>query len=267
MLKSAAKTMLLLLCLILFFATGSFAWEIETPLPLVSQTGTPATAISSGGPTVGDFISNGAFSYSVPINVPPGRLGIAPKLNLDYNSQRGTGWLGVGWGLDLGYIQRNTTFGLEYTDNGVTGNVAFIYVKDGAATQLVLKQGTTNEYLAKIDDGSRLRFFYNGASWTVYDKSGMVLSFGSSADSRQTNANPGKESQVFKWCIDLVKDPHGNTMSVQYFKDRDGGVNYGEIYPKTILYTGVDGSNSYPYKIDFVLEGRCPNDQFMIPRI
>src|SRR6266568_2613170 len=53
----------------------------------------------------------GRFTYAVPIRVPPGRQGSEPSLALRYNSSAKNGWCGVGWDLDMGYIQRETRLG------------------------------------------------------------------------------------------------------------------------------------------------------------
>ena len=52
------------------------------------------------------YLFTGAVNYKVPIQVPPGRGGVAPNLSLKYSSYQGNGWVGVGWGLDMGAIQR-----------------------------------------------------------------------------------------------------------------------------------------------------------------
>ncbi len=54
----------------------------------------------------------GRFAYSVPIAVAPARQGAEPKIVLGYNSAAGNGWCGVGWTLDMGYIQRDTRHGV-----------------------------------------------------------------------------------------------------------------------------------------------------------
>lgn len=46
--------------------------------------------------------NSGSFTYSVPIEVPPGRHGLTPQLSFVYNSSAGNGFLGVGWDLPIG---------------------------------------------------------------------------------------------------------------------------------------------------------------------
>jgi hypothetical protein len=44
-------------------------------------------------------VDGGAFSYSVPLTVAPGRKGMQPSLSLNYSSQSGEGLVGIGWSL------------------------------------------------------------------------------------------------------------------------------------------------------------------------
>src|SRR6185295_10900656 len=50
----------------------------------------------------------GRFACVVPIVVPPARQGAQPALALTYNSAGGNSWCGVGWTLEVGFIQRDT---------------------------------------------------------------------------------------------------------------------------------------------------------------
>src|SRR5260370_1093539 len=47
----------------------------------------------------------GRFGYQIPLPLAPGRHGSTPSLALAYNSSADSGWCGVGWSLDFGYIQ------------------------------------------------------------------------------------------------------------------------------------------------------------------
>ena len=91
--------------------------EIESQ----SSASTGGHYTGSGGPTGGGIpnqlnfqtdLITGRFTYSVPIVVAPGRQGAQPTLGLQYNSGGGNGWCGVGWNLDVGFIQRDTRRGV-----------------------------------------------------------------------------------------------------------------------------------------------------------
>jgi hypothetical protein len=92
----------------------------------------PANLTPTG--TQGVSLFTGAFTYSYPVAVPPGRRGIQPNLSLLYNSQAQNGWVGMGWNLSLGSIQRSTKNGIPtYNDSQDT----FILQFQGETDQLV----------------------------------------------------------------------------------------------------------------------------------
>lgn len=63
----------------------------------------------------GGVSGSGASTYSIPIGMPTGTNGVVPSITLEYNSQRGTDLLGMGWGISgLSYISR--THGTVYHD-------------------------------------------------------------------------------------------------------------------------------------------------------
>ena len=50
------------------------------------------------GTTKGEFsVNQGTANYSLNIDVPPGVAGMEPKLSLDYSSNGGNGYMGIGW--------------------------------------------------------------------------------------------------------------------------------------------------------------------------
>lgn len=59
-------------------------------------------------PNVNVDIASGAFNYSYPIEVPPGRNGLQPDLKLNYNNQntKNDSMFGYGWDINIPYIER-----------------------------------------------------------------------------------------------------------------------------------------------------------------
>ncbi|MEW5744707.1 MAG: FG-GAP-like repeat-containing protein [Nitrospirota bacterium] len=208
---------------------------------LLSAVAASAQEITVSGAKVSDPTNTGAASASIPIEVPPGRNGIAPRISIDYNSNRGNGWLGVGWELEVGEIQRSTKFGVNYGAND------FIYLSGGASSELVARpEWGTNYYGAKIEGAfSKLYFNSTSGGWEVTTKDGTKYFYGTTAASRQDN-----QYGVFKWCLDRVQDTNGNYMTVSYVKDQ------GEIYLDRIDYTGNTQGLSPTNYVKFYRESR-----------
>jgi RHS repeat-associated protein len=176
----------------------------------------------------------GASSYRYPIEVPPGRAGLAPQIALTYNSQMRNGWLGVGWSLDMGSIQRNTKYGLSYTNNDQPG--AFVASINGSTAELVPRSDWGTGMWGAEVEGSFSKYYFDSANnyWIVTSKDGTKYYYGyrSEAYSRQTFP-----SGTFKWYLDRVEDVNGNFMTLSYWKD-NSPVDYGEVYLNRIDYTG-----------------------------
>lgn len=174
----------------------------------------------------------GQARTSVPLFVPPGRKGIQPSLALSYSNGGGNGWLGVGWGLEVGSIQRSTKFGPPRYDMLDT----FVFSFQGVQSELVPIGG--GEYRAK-DEGLFLKFTFNGSSWVVWDKNGIRYSFGSSDSSRQIS-----NGRYFKWCLDRLTDTNGNYMTISYlsYSDEDNK----QLYLSQIAYTGNEVTGETP---------------------
>jgi len=101
----------------------------------------------SGSLRVDNF--SGAAVYNLALEIPKGRNGFQPQLNLYYNShdKSGGSWVGLGWSLDLGYIVRSSRKGTNnlYTDNEYT---LFL---NGKSCDLVLIDSQNNFYGCKVE--------------------------------------------------------------------------------------------------------------------
>ncbi len=189
----------------------------------------------------------GAATARIPIVVPPGRNGLAPRLSLNYISQQKNGWIGVGWSLDAGSIRRSIKQGVNYDAD------EYVVFKDGRTAELIPRTDWgTNYYGAKIEGEFTKYENKQDNGWEVTAKDGTKFFYGTTAASRQTD--PDASSRVFNWCLDRVEDTNGNYMSITYEKQPDG-VYEGQIYLERIDYTG-NGSLSPRNYIKFYLESR-----------
>src|SRR5260221_594692 len=71
-----------------------------------------STAAAGGEPNAG-----GAH-LTYPVAIPQGR-GIAPDLQLAYDSGGGNSWTGIGWDLSVGDVSVDTTFGAPRFDRAL----------------------------------------------------------------------------------------------------------------------------------------------------
>ncbi len=208
---------------------------------------------------VDDFVGSSHSKYS--ILVPPARAGLSPQLSLNYSSSSRNGWLGVGFDLSIGFIQRNgPRKGVPKYDDakdvfelnlGGTLQV-LVYFQDGAGYR---------EYRLKIEGAClRIRYYSYGNYWEVWDKTGVKMRFGSSVDSRIGKIrNPGAGTETYRWCLDRVEDPKGNYIEILYWKDEnDQMTKTYQIYLNEIRYNGQSGSPGLApnHKIFFIRENR-----------
>jgi RHS repeat-associated protein len=234
----------LILAILLTAIQPAFAGEQSGP--------NPGNLTPSGAHTVDLF--TGAFTYSYPIVVPPGRHGIQPDLKLVYNSQANNGWLGVGWDLSVGSIHRSARYGVPtYND----GQDTFAFTFQGQTQTLVQtgsgsdSNGSYLEYRAQIEAGFMRFRYHNSASprwWEVRSKDGKVYRFDFAVNN-------------FFWGLTKVTDPNGNSMTIAYaISDctgphgfgapggAGGGAGEGILYmPSSIQYTAnASGSGLNP---------------------
>src|SRR6266566_2982964 len=78
----------------------------------------------------------GRFNYHIPIVVPPARGSSQPSIALEYNSANKNGWCGVGWDLDLGYIQRETRRGVPVSSGAYSDSYGFVFSVAGQSGRL-----------------------------------------------------------------------------------------------------------------------------------
>lgn len=210
---------------------------------------TAGRSLSSGiGETEGflDVNSSGAATYQIPITVAPGINGVAPQLDLFYNSQSGNGIAGYGWHVNgISMITRAPSS--QYQD-GIIDEIDFQNDKfslDGM--RLTKTIGGGNEY--KTVEFSNLRIRGIGTSpygsnygpnyFIVYYPDGSRAYYGQTGDSKSKMA----------YALNLWKNPQGVTIYYSYYS----GIN--SLFIKNIEYGALEGSNQLN-KIEFIYGDR-----------
>lgn len=178
--------------------------------PSFDATPEKGTNYNSGDWGVSD--QNGAATYSIPIDVPPGRNGMAPSLSLRYSSNLPLrGGLAVGWTFDMPSIEVDLTLGVaegvQYKiDLGdVTGRL--IEVPDASP----YPQSTT--YRVQFDN-SNTRIFFIDASQTGNSTAGWVA-LTPDGVRHHFEGVPGAHFKGV-WNITRQVDSFGNTVVYQW---------------------------------------------------
>ncbi|WP_406841899.1 RHS repeat-associated core domain-containing protein (plasmid) [Streptomyces sp. AHU1] len=148
---------------------------------------------------------SGAFTYSLPVQLPKPAMGSAPALAMSYNSQSVDGrtsatnnqasWVGMGWDLSVGFIERRyrgcTQDGVDIgdlcwdspnTDKEPDGAVYVINL-NGVSSQLVQDGTGTGDYHVQDDPGWRVQHLFNGHGaddeyWVISSQDGHRYYFG-----------------------------------------------------------------------------------------
>lgn len=217
------------------------------------------------GTTPGTFSvsMDGAATYRVPIEVPPGRGSIAPQLAIAYSSSGGVGLFGLGTSLaGLSEIARCPS---NLSDDKALREVRFdssdALCLDGLRLVAVTAPGSTTEYRTQPDTFQKV-IAYNSSdssigplSFKVFSKDGRISEYGGRIDSVQNGTETSSRVManggvVARWELSRVSDRNGNYFDITYNNNRtleNDGDYTASFTPAKISYTGhlaADGTTS-----------------------
>ncbi|MBU1750375.1 MAG: hypothetical protein KKA73_22045, partial [Chloroflexi bacterium] len=203
-------------------------------------------------PTTNDFDSDlftGAATIRYPIAVPPGNHGLAPAVQLAFNSQgleevksaKATSWVGQGWGLDLPHIRR------------ASGDRYYLVLGD-VKGKLV---GEYNSNYYHLVDTHYLRVWKDGDNFYLRTQDDTLYEFTHQATTCVDRYDPGcdcwsRDPVTYRWSVTRIVDAHGNQVTFEYEAytvTSDGCANYKAIYPTVIRY---GGDNQQRYAVHFI---------------
>jgi RHS repeat-associated protein len=213
---------------------------------------TPPNLAGSVGGTIPGHASvsmRGAAQYAFDVPVPPGTVGVSPKLGLQYDSENRSDVSGVGWTLSgLSTISRcKRTFASDGFPQAIKLAAQDAYCLNGERLiKISGTEGATAEFRTEVESFSRIKSFGTNAAkgpdyWTVETRSERVLTLGGTTGNATVVA-PGKTA-VMVWLLARSQDAHGNYMSYRY----QAPTGTGEHVLQQIRYTGNDAAGLVPY--------------------
>ncbi|NJL29372.1 MAG: hypothetical protein HC897_16535, partial [Thermoanaerobaculia bacterium] len=207
---------------------------------------------------------NGAATYEIPLEVPPGTQELAPQLALTYNSQRDNGMIGMGWALNG--IENIARCNANEIPNGYTAAVSYTY-RDRfcmAGMPLLAVSGEYGydgtEYRTLRDTWTRILSHGScgqGPCWfSALNKDGAELRFGftTGATGSRILAGGRSDGAVRVWSQDRYTDLNGNYVAIGY----NNNAVFGEYYPVRIDYSGNETTGLAPQRaVSFEYEARA----------
>ena len=193
---------------------------------------------------VADF--TGAATYAVDFWVPPAPGGLEPKLSLQYNSQviddsvvfTQASWVGMGWSLDTGAIERNM--------HGTTSNLnddTFEFKLNGISSLLlpIGIDGSITTYATSEQSYWTITFNSLTNIWEAWDQQGNYYKFSHTAKTHTTQtctSSAGNLNLTWRWSLTEVKDKFNNTLTYTYTSETKSGscANVVAVYPYSIVW-------------------------------
>ena len=215
--------------------------------------------------------STGDARLGYPLELPPGRNGMAPQLGLRYDSSAGDGWLGVGWDLATPSVSIETRWGVPRYDTGLETET---YTLNGEQLTPVAHRGplvarTPEKVFHNRVETQFRKIVRHGGSpatywWEVTEKDGTRSFYGGDPEGGRVAAAilADAAGHAYRWALRETRDLNGNRVRYTYDTVADAGVAGGTVpgtalYPRTINYT-ASGSEAGRYTVTFVRDSELP---------
>jgi RHS repeat-associated protein len=176
----------------------------------------PSPAVVSGSndlslPGSGSVGPDGQYHYTLPLDVPEGRMGMGPKLALNYSSGAGNGVLGVGWSLSgLSSIMPCPQIqAIDKQSYPVTMSGNDVLCLDGVR----LFSSDQVSYQTELESYSQITRYTDGATGTpafrVQSQDGLTRLYKQRGENKMTGKG-------LVWLLDTEYDANGNAVSYAY---------------------------------------------------
>ena len=227
--------------LLLTVAAPTSTLAQQAPAPNKTGVGPTAVELPSGPGSVKGFGAGydwrvagnkGAYRYSVQIGAPASAGGLAPAVSVTYGTDLGMESLGLGWRLDLPFLERDTTRRLPvYAEADRRLSRVFPAEDEVFRTEdgVRVRRDDTGDFFAE-HERSFVRYRREGEGWRAQYPDGRQLLLGATPRARLRSADGGR---VFRWLPERLADPHGNEMVFVYAED--AGASAGTVPAKRLV--------------------------------
>lgn len=212
----------------------------------------------------------GTANLTFPIQIPAGRQGMQPELNIQYNSEGGNGWLGLGWDLNIPSISIDTRWGVPRYDNNLETET---YQYKGEQLAPVAHRNewqprsTGDKQFHPRIEGDFNTIIRHGTKpndywWEVIRKDGSRELYGGTKKSVLRTG--GSNSPIAQWFLREKRDANGNFIKYEYKKQDDTGANNNQslgynMYLHKITYTCHENDEG-KYSVTFIRDQQLANE-------
>jgi Salmonella virulence plasmid 65kDa B protein/Tc toxin complex TcA C-terminal TcB-binding domain/FG-GAP-like repeat len=212
-------------------------------------------------------LHTGTGNFTVPIALPPGRNGFQPQLSLGYSTGNGNGAFGLGWGLSIPGVSRQTSKGIPRYDD-----LQDIFILSGAEDLVPINSDPNIKSYRPRTEGLFARIEHhrdaNNDFWQVWSKDGLISFYGTPRPIEAASdwqdpavvADPSKRDKIFAWKLSQTIDPFGNRIEYEYERDtgEEGAHRWDQIYLKRIRYVDYSdrGVTKFLISVTFEYEDR-----------
>lgn len=186
---------------------------------------------------------SGSAAISVPIAPPPGRGSLAPPLVLSYSSGGGNSAFGAGWNLSglpaVGLDASRNVPRWDGTDPYQIGGdelVPWLIRQDGGWIPRGFERGDWSVAYYRSRRGSvrqRVEKWLHRPTGRVHfrsrDVDNLLTIYGARSNAAARIGDPADGSRTLLWLPELMLDPHGNAMWIDYAAETPDGIDRSAV--------------------------------------
>lgn len=199
----------------------------------------PATGISMIATPTANSLGSAVLNFTM--NLPQGRQGMNPEINILYNNEGGASWMGTGWNLLTPALSIDTRWGVPRYDPALETEMYLLNGEQLAPVNnrdtLVARTAGKRFYPRVEEDFSKIIRHGNSPAtywWEVAEKNGRKNYYGG-----LPGAN-GDDGQVVDQAV--LKDDNGNIAYWGLTETRDLNSNNVRYEYETVHHPGLAGS-------------------------